>query len=106
MSIGPSAVIAGSLAAPQLAGPKSADAERAQQETVQTQRAAHSEARAEAAAGLGAAEQEGRTSPDRDADGRQLWHFPPARPEEQQDPSQTLPPDPLGQRGKKLDLTG
>ena len=90
----------------QLAG---AETERASKDASVQQRQAKSNAKSEAAAGIGETEQDQGTS-ERDADGRRLWELPPeaARPGEEPLPSveHHQVKDPTGIAGNSLDLTG
>ncbi|WP_428305380.1 hypothetical protein [Lacipirellula sp.] len=90
----------------QLAG---AETERASKDAAVQQRQAKSDAKSEAAAGIGETEQDQGTS-ERDADGRRLWELP---SEAGRPGAEPAPPiehhqvkDPTGIAGNSLDLTG
>lgn len=92
----------------QLAQAKGTDADRAAQDVAQQDRIRTGQQRAEAAAGLGAA-QEDQAISERDADGRMLWDDPAKKPKTKAVESPSPPPapvDPTGECGSQLDLTG
>ncbi len=98
MSIGPLGGLNGNVAG-------------AQQDSTNQQRQVISDAKAEAASGIGATDAEDQQAHERDADGRRLWEEPPGgKEDEQNDASSTEPPrksrDPSGDSGNTLDLSG
>lgn len=91
----------------QLAG---AETERASKDSSVHQRHAKSDAKSEAAAGIGETEQDQGAS-ERDADGRRLWELPPeAARDATEEPATPVEhhqvKDPTGIAGNALDLTG
>jgi hypothetical protein len=72
MSVGPMSGITAALAGTPLAQTRGSDVERASQQSVQAERRAASELKAENAAGVGVTDREHEAS-ERDADGRRLW---------------------------------
>ncbi len=109
MSVGPLSSIAGSVAGTSLAQTRGSDIDRAQQESTARQLQARSEQKAETAAGIGQADGDNHQTAERDADGRRLWEFP--RREGEQDAAGDeshghQAPDPTGQSGGTLDLSG
>src|SRR5436190_7968084 len=110
MSIGSLGVIGGLSASPLTQ--KTADADRAQQSSIQQQRQATGEQKAENAAGIAETDSEAEAG-DRDADGRRPWELggkkkqvEPATDTEQPvaEPTQSI--DLTGTSGGQLDLTG
>ena len=109
MSIGPSSGIAASVACTSLAQTRSAEIERAQQDTAAREVRVRSEQKAEMAAGVGQADGDNHETAQGDADGRLLWEFPqPSGPQDagQEEPRHPQSQDPTGQSGQMLDLSG
>lgn len=107
MSIGPLGGIAASAAGTALAQTKSADVERAELDTLNQQRQAQSDFRAEAAAGIGQADGEDHEASERDADGRRLWEAAAAGKRSSEPPAPRPPvKDVTGEAGNQLDLSG
>jgi hypothetical protein len=109
MSIGSLSGIAGSVAGTSLAQTRGSEIDRAQQESTARELRAHSEEKAESAAGIGEADGDNHETSERDADGRRLWEFP--RRQGEQDVVSDAPDrgkslDPTGQSGNTLDLSG
>lgn len=108
MSTGPIGIIAGAAGSP-LAQIKGHETERAAQDRSVQQRHSASELKADEAAGVGATSED-QPAEDRDADGRRLWEEDaPPRDEASQatgSAAEHRPPDPTGQRGSHLDLSG
>jgi hypothetical protein len=91
----------------QLAG---AETERAAKDSSVQQRQSTSEAKSEAAAGIGETEQD-QGANERDADGRRLWEAPPEGSHAAAEPpaeaiEHRQVKDPTGVSGNALDLTG
>jgi hypothetical protein len=109
MSIGPYSGIAASLAGTSLAQTRGSEIDRAQQEMAAEELRVRSAEQAEAAAGIGAADGDNHETAQRDADGRRLWEFPQRQSEQdagREEPRCPQGPDPSGQSGKMLDLSG
>jgi hypothetical protein len=109
MSIGPLSSIAGSIAGTSLAQTRGADVDRAQQESAARELRAQSEQKAELAAGIGQADGDDHQTAERDADGRRLWEIPRRRGAADagnDEPRRPEAPDPTGQSGSILDLSG
>ena len=109
MSIGPTSGIAAGAAGSPLAQTQSGEPERASQQSSAQQRRVESEKKAESASGVGETEGDHESS-ERDADGRRLWE---QQPDEStaEDSAETAekpagPPDPNGESGGLLDLSG
>lgn len=82
------------------------DIARNQTETANAARQTSLAERAEKAAGIGEAEQDEQAS-DRDADGRRIWEQPPnGKSESAENVDEHRTPDPSGDRGTQLDLSG
>ena len=101
----------GGIAATPFNQAKGTELERAQHDTVARQRQAAGERKAADAAGIGVTEGEDNAAGDRDADGRRLWEKPPTTPGTSSSPASSEPPpagapDPTGQSGSLLDLSG
>jgi len=102
--------IAATVAGVPLAQAKGSEIERSQHEAGSQQRQVANDAKAESAAGIGAADGEDHATQERDADGRRLW--------ESSSRAKNLPSvdgdeqvlrqskDASGNRGNQLDLTG
>ncbi len=109
MSIGLLSNIGGSAAGTSLAQTRGSDVDRAQQESKSRQLQAQTEQSADEAAGVGQTDGENHETADRDADGRRLWEIPQRKgPEDSVAAESHSPavPDPSGQCGGLLDLTG
>ncbi len=109
MSIGPMTSIGGSVAGTALAQTRSSNVNRAGRRAVRGSYAAESEQNAELAAGIGQADGDNHQAADRDADGRRLWES--RRRQAAEDGGSDAPrrlevPDPTGQSGSMLDLSG
>ncbi len=109
MSIGPMTSIGGSVAGTALAQTRSSDVDRAGQESSARELRRQSEQNAELAAGIGQADGDNHQAADRDADGRRLWES--RRRQAAEDGGSDAPrrlevPDPTGQSGSMLDLSG
>jgi hypothetical protein len=110
MSIGPLGLVSSAAATP-AAQARSSDVERAARDATIQQRQAQSEAKAEAAAGIGQTDGEEHQTAERDADGRRLWEETPGQhpqtPSAASDPAeQRQSKDTTGDAGNHLDLTG
>ncbi len=108
MSIGPSG-IAGSVAGTPLAQTRGSEIDRAQQESAARELRARSQAKAEAAAGVGQADGDDHQTAQRDADGRRLWEFPQGQAKQdagREESPRSQGQDPTGQSGGMLDLSG
>lgn len=105
MSVGPTH-LAGALAGTPLAQTRQ-DSDRSAQQAADQARTSQSDARAEAAAGIGETTEE-HEAEERDADGRRLWEQPPggSAPDEQEQPEAARGRDPHGQCGTQLDVSG
>jgi hypothetical protein len=112
MSVGPMGFFS-SIAATPLSQSRGNDVDRAGQETAGQSAQTTNEAKAENAAGIGAADGEEHGTAERDADGRRIWETTankkrPAEPTA--DVTATLPAslskDASGESGNQLDLTG
>ncbi len=112
MSIGPASGLPGSVAGQQLAQSSGADVQRSQQESTNQQRRVASDAKAEAAAGIGAMDEDGQTTDERDADGRRLWEQTQqgGGSDQAQHGDKPAPVrqvrDPKGEKGGSLDISG
>lgn len=109
MSTGPLSFV-GSAAGSPLAQSKGSEVTRAQQETARQARQTDSAQKAEAASGIGRADEDEQMS-DRDADGRRIWEIGPdgkRRPKSPADEAVDVPlsKDPTGNSGRQLDLSG
>ena len=101
--------IAGSAAGAPLAQTKSADVERAHQDTAAGELRTQGEQRAETAAGIGEADGQNHETAERDADGRRLWErgVKPAPSQNAEQPAEEPHvKDPTGVSGNLLDLSG
>ena len=109
MKVGSIGIVASAAATP-AAQSRSSDVERAQRDATVQQRQLQSDAKAEAAAGIGRADGDEHQAAERDADGRRLWEEPAdTKPEHATDDSGSQPRssrDTTGQAGSQLDLTG
>lgn len=84
------------------------DSDRTAQQASNQSRATQSGLKAESAAGIGESSEQHEAS-DRDADGRRLWEEPPGAGKSSGDGEPAEPqraPDPHGERGTQLDLSG
>ncbi len=108
MSVGPTAGLAGSVAATALAQTKGSEVDRAQQATGNQERRVRNEQRAESAGGIGEADGDDHQTDQRDADGRRPWEAPTAPTSAPSDPSAAsrLSKDASRQSGNLIDLTG
>ena len=108
MSVGPLGIL-GSAAGSPLPQAKGADVETTQQTTSEQARRADAIRTAESAEGLGEMDQD-QEAEDRDADGRRPWECRRVEPGTAEPPADENPPsmapDPTGQRGTQLDITG
>ena len=110
MSIGPLGFVSSAAATP-AAQARSSDVERAARDATIQQRQAQSEAKAEAAAGIGQTDGEEHQTAERDADGRRLWEETFGNRQDSPDAAaegveQRQSKDTTGDAGKRLDLTG
>ena len=111
MSVGPMGA-AGSFAGVPLAQTRGSEAERAAQQSQAHERQLRSLEKATDAEGIAASDSEDNQAQDRDADGHRLWERPPtasgaeAETEDLAAPSVEPLPDPRGESGTQLDLTG
>lgn len=109
MSVGPLGGIIISAAGTPMAQAKGTETERTQQESVNQQRQAQGEFRAESAAGIGQTDGEDHEASERDADGRSPWKLPERTQGSSAGPPGARPPtskDATGQSGTQLDLSG
>ncbi len=102
--------MAGSVATTSLAQTKGSEIDRLKTESVAHAREVQANASAEAAAGIGDVLDQSETS-DRDADGRQVWVWPPGKQPGEGETDPTAPPphasrDATGESGTQLDLMG
>jgi len=109
MSMGPLGSVGAGAAGSPLAQVRAGDAERAK-ETADRDRSRAVNLKAEQSAGVGRTDGEDHEAAERDADGRRPWEESPVSKEsahEGDEASQTvLPPDPAGQSGNLLDVSG
>lgn len=110
MSIGPLGFLSSAAATP-AAQSRSSDVERATRDATIQQRQAQSDAKAEAAAGIGQADGEEHQTAERDADGRRLWEEAAGKRQDSSAPAtdpgeQRQSKDTTGDAGNRLDLTG
>lgn len=109
MSMGPLGSVGAGAAGSPLAQVRAGDAERAK-ETADRDRSRAVDLKAEQSAGVGRTDGEDHEAAERDADGRRPWEESPGSKEsvhESDEASQTvLPPDPAGQSGNLLDVSG
>jgi hypothetical protein len=106
MSVGPLG-LAGSAAGSHLAQTKSSE-DRSAQQTSEQSRTGQMNRHAEQAAGIGQTEEDQQAF-ERDADGRRPWEIGGQAAETEPDEPATAPPrapDPKGERGTQLDLSG
>lgn len=91
-----------------LAQAKGSESSRAVQESNAAQRTAAMDAKAESAAGVGPLDGEDTTASDHAAGGRAGWDFSEGSASEHRhaEPPCPAPPDPNGESGGELDLTG
>jgi hypothetical protein len=108
MSIGPMGGILASAAGSPLAQTKGTDVDQSQQASAAQSRQTAFEKKAEAAAGIGETDGQDHETADRDADGRLPWKYILEEKKTSEDtPSDTPPtPDPSGDAGNLLDLSG
>lgn len=108
MNIGPTSVSLGGLAATPLAQSKGKELDRSAEAAAQDAHRLHSEKLAERANGVGQTDGEDHQAEERDADGRRPWEIPDrARPTQSNDSSGGQQgPDPSGQLGRLIDLSG
>lgn len=109
MSMGPLGSVGAGAAGSPLAQVRAGDAERAK-DTADRDRLRSADLKAEQSAGVGETDGEDHETSERDADGRRPWEESPSVRDgvgENGDPHRTgLPPDPAGQVGNLLDLSG
>ena len=109
MSVGPLGSVGAGAAGSPLAQVRAGDAERAK-ETADRDRGRAVDLKAEQSAGVGRTDGEDHETTERDADGRRPWEEAPVAKEEADEgnnATQTaLPPDPAGQSGNLLDVSG
>lgn len=102
--------IAATVAGVPLAQARGSEVERTQHDAVNQQRQAANDAKAELAAGIGAADGEEHATQERDADGRRLWegtpNAKPRQPEGANEHPLRQSKDASGNCGNQLDLTG
>jgi len=110
MSVGPFGGIGASAAGAPLSQSSGSEADRAQKETANQQRAVQNDRKADEAAGVAAADGEEKETAERDADGRRLWEVGPegdaAEQEAAAESEDHQAKDPTGNRGQNLDLSG
>ena len=113
MSVGPLGGVLAGAAGTQLAQTKGSEVDRTGHEQRNQARAAAEAQRAENAAGIGATDGEEHSANERDADGRRLWEEPLGQQDTATQGGETaeaeaprLAPDPSGQSGSHLDLSG
>ena len=110
MSVGPSSGVVGSAAGAPLAQTQGNETTRASQQSSAQQRQLQNEKAAAETAGVGQAKEDEGTA-ERDADGRRLWERPPEGHRDdagdaQDQPAERHAPDPKGEAGSRLDLSG
>ena len=108
MSIGSLGIVGGRAASH--VSQQAADTDRAARDSANQARQLKSQIQAEAAAGIGKAEEDPATS-ERDADGRRPWEIPGGQAVQDKPPAKeaAIPPsgkDPTGEAGGNLDLVG
>ena len=109
MSIGLLSSVGGSAAGTSLAQTRGSDVDRTQQDTNTQELQAQGQESAEQAAGVGEADGDNHETTDRDADGRRPWEISRRGAQATASPSdadRTPVPDPTGQSGGLLDLSG
>jgi hypothetical protein len=110
MSVGSSSPLIAAVAAP-LAQARGTEIDRAQQVAAAHERLLRSEALADSAGGVAAADGEDNLAGDRDADGRLPWQMhPSAQPDEETSAgkrrrARRAAQEPTSQRGSRLDVT-
>ena len=109
MSMGPLGSVGAGAAGSPLAQVRAGDTERAK-ETADRDRNRAVDLKAEQSAGVGQTDGEDHEAAERDADGRRPWEESPIAKEDADDgndaPRTSLPPDPAGQSGNLLDVSG
>ncbi len=109
MSMGPLGSVGAGAAGSPLSQVRAGDAERAK-ETADRDRSRAVDLKAEQSAGVGRTDGEDHETAERDADGRRPWEASPVSDENTQgndeSPQTVLPPDPAGQSGNLLDVSG
>lgn len=109
MNIGAMSGLIASAAGTPLAQAKGSETDRARQEAAGQERRVQTDRQAEMAAGIGETDGEDHQTAERDADGRRLWEdmgAPHGSGEEESAEEQSPVPDPSGNRGNQLDLSG
>ena len=111
MSVGSFGGVAGSAAGAPLAQTKGSEIDRQQQDAGAQQRRVQGQLKAEMAAGIGQADGEDHQTGERDADGRRLWERSAQKPDDSPADDSVVGeqphcPDPTGQSGNLLDLSG
>ncbi len=109
MSTGPLGSIGAGAAGLPLAQVRAGDAERAK-EKIDRDGSRAADIKAEKSAGVGETDGEDHETAERDADGRRPWEEPPPPQESDSQGNEAmqgdLPPDPTGQSGNLLDISG
>lgn len=109
MSMGPLGSVGAGAAGSPLAQVRAGDAERTK-ETTDRDRLRSADLKAEQSAGVGETDGEDHVTSERDADGRRPWEESPSvkdgAGEDDAPPRTAWPPDPAGQAGTLLDLSG